>query len=87
MNRIIAALAAGALAALLAGCSTSAEQATGSTVIGSLAGAGIAAAPVGQAESAVTAEPASAPDYGAKKPHDHCGNGTMVHLGSVICSP
>lgn len=87
MNRIIAALATGTLVALLAGCSTPAAQAIGGTVIGSLAGAGIGAAPAGQVESVATAEPASAPDSGAKKPHDHCGNGTMVHLGSVICSP
>ena len=43
----------------------------------------------GPASGSVTANGAAAggPDYGAKKPHDHCGNGTMVHLGSVICSP
>ena len=91
MNRIIAAIAAGILSLSLAACSTPAEQAIGGIAMGSLAGAGFSGAmPIQTADTppgeATTAN-ASGPDYGAKKPHDHCGNGTMVHLGSVICSP
>lgn len=91
MNRIIAAIAAGIPLLSVAACSTPAEQAIGGVAMGSLAGAGFGGAmpertvvtPPGEATTANASEP----DYGAKKPHDHCGNGTMVHLGSVICSP
>lgn len=97
MNRIMAAFAVGLLS-LSAGCSTPAEQAIGNAVIGGLAGAGMGGASLGRpgdaagdgaapSDAATHGTSAGGPDYGAKKPHDHCGNGTMVHLGSVICSP
>ena len=98
MHRIRTAIAAGILSVSAAGCNTPAEHAIGNAVIGSLAGAGMGGASLGRsgemvgggpASGSVTANGAAAGglDYGAKKPHDHCGNGTMVHLGSVICSP
>ncbi|WP_421594124.1 hypothetical protein [Shinella sp. M27] len=91
MNRIIAAIAAGILSLSAAACSTPAEQAIGGVAMGSLAGAGFGGAMPDRTVDAppgeVTTANVSEPDYGAKKPHDHCGNGTMVHLGSVICSP
>jgi len=91
MNRIIAAIAAGILPLLASACSTPAEQAIGGAVIGSIAGAGFNGGMPVETSTTVPGEAtttnASGPDYGAKKPHDHCGNGTMVHLGRVICSP
>ena len=83
MNRIIAAIATGILPLLASACSTPAEQA--------IAGAGFSGGMPVETSTTVSGEAtptnASGPDYGAKKPHDHCGNGTMVHLGRVICSP
>lgn len=91
MDRIIAAIATGILSLSTAACSTPAEQAIGGAVIGSLAGGGFSGGMPVETGATVsggdTTTNASGPDYGAKKPHDHCGNGTMVHLGSVICSP
>ena len=87
MNRFIVAIAAGILALALAACSPSVGQAVGGAVLGGIPVAGASGAVVDPTDSAPAESSAGAPDYGAKKPHDHCGNGTMVHLGSVICSP
>lgn len=102
MNRISTVITAGILSIFVAGCSTPAEQAIGNAVIGSLGGTAMGSASLGGSREMVGGGPSSdsmaangmatggaagEPDYGAKKPHDHCGNGTMVHLGSVICSP
>ena len=102
MNRISTAIVAGILSVFAEGCSTPAEQAIGNAVIGSLSGTAMDSALLGRsgemvgggpssdsvvANGVATGRVAGGPDYGAKKPHDHCGNGTMVHLGSVICSP
>lgn len=95
MSRIIPAISAGILLVTTAACSPSGQAISG--VAGNLAGSVIGSAAMSQpvaalpansqtATTAATGKPTE-PDYGSQKPHDHCGNGTMVHLGSVICSP
>lgn len=98
MNKCATALAASALTVLLAACTTPAQHVVGGVVLGSLAGSTVGAATgknaafniatTDQIADAPSDRVASAPEYGwSKKPHNHCGNGTMVHLGSVICKP
>lgn len=93
MNRIVRVIAVGMLLPLAAACSTPAGQVVDNAIVGSLAGAGMGSAammapPPAAATAGASGPPAGGgPDYGPQKPQDHCGNGTMVHLGSVICSP